>query len=60
MHLFDDVDITPFDGIRRLAANCGWWWPHEVGAVLCERPARFEVSGAHVSIEYRDGWKVQA
>jgi hypothetical protein len=59
MYLLEDFDVTPFDGIRRPASNSSWWWAYEVGAVLCERPARFEVSGARMSIEYRDGWKVQ-
>jgi hypothetical protein len=59
MYLLEDVDITPFEGIRRLAANCSWWWAYEVGAVLCERPTRFEVAGNHVTIEYRDGWTVR-
>lgn len=58
-YLLDDVDITPFDGIRRLASNCCWWWAYEAGAVLCERPARFEVAGEHLTIEYRDGWTVR-
>ena len=53
------LDVAQFDGIRRLASNCSWWWAYELGAVLCERPARFEVSGKHVTIEFRDGWTVQ-
>jgi hypothetical protein len=58
-YLVDDVDIAPFDGIRRLASNCGWWWAYEAGAVLCERPARFEVSGDTTIVEFRDGWTVR-
>jgi hypothetical protein len=59
MHLLENFDVTPFEGIRRLASNCSWWWAYEVGAVLCEHPTRFEVAGTHVTIEYRDGWTVQ-
>ena len=59
MALSDGVDVAPFDGIRRLAGSCGWWWAHELGAVLCERPAKFEVSGKHVALEFRDGWTVR-
>jgi hypothetical protein len=29
--------------------------PH---AVLCERPAKFEINGNRVTMEFRDGWKV--
>jgi len=53
------LDVAQFDGIRRLASNCSWWWAYQLGAVLCERPARFEVFGKHVTIEFRDGWTVQ-
>lgn len=59
LHVLDGVDVTPFGGIRRLAKSCGWWWAYEAGAVLCERPARFEVSAEHVTLEFRDGWTVQ-
>lgn len=60
MQVIDGVDIAKYDGVRRLAALCGWWWPFQVGAVLCEPPVRFEVSDDAVSIEWRDGWTVQA
>lgn len=54
-----EVDVSAYDGTRRLAMHCSWWWATSNTAVLCERPARFEVSGKRVSIEYRDGWTVQ-
>lgn len=60
MYLLEDVDITPFEGIRRLTSNCGWWWAYEACAVLCDHPARFEASGDAISIEFRDGWTVRA
>lgn len=59
MTALDGVDTSAFDGVRRLAGLCGWWWPYEVGAVLCEPPSRFEVDGNRVRLEFRDGWTVQ-
>ncbi len=60
LDLLGAVDRAPFAGLQRLARSCGWWWGFEVGAVLCERPSRFDVSGEHVTIEFRDGWTVQS
>lgn len=60
MAVVDGVDIAKYDGVRRLAALCGWWWPYRVGAVLCEPPVRFDTTGDTVTIEWRDGWTVQA
>jgi hypothetical protein len=59
MGLLGDVDASAFTGIRKTAANCCWWWPYEVGAVLCERPVRFEVGDEHVTVEFGDGWAVR-
>lgn len=59
MTALDDVDTSALDGVRRLAGLCGWWWPYEVGAVLCEPPSVFEVDGNRVRLEFRDGWTVQ-
>jgi len=29
-----------------------------VGAVLCERPTKFEIDGKRVTTEFRDRWRV--
>lgn len=59
MQMIDGVDVTKYDGLRRLAGLCGWWWPFRVGAVLCEPPVRFDASAEGCHIEWRDGWTVQ-
>ena len=53
-----DVDVSAYDGTRRLARHCSWWWATGATAVLCEHPVRFDVSGDRVEIEYGDGWTV--
>ncbi|WP_319457256.1 MULTISPECIES: hypothetical protein [unclassified Mycobacterium] len=59
MHLEGGVDVSEYEGIRRLAVRCSWWWATDSAAVLCEHPVRFEVSGEHVTVEFRDGWTVR-
>jgi hypothetical protein len=59
MQLLEGVDVEPYEGVRRLAERCGWWWAFEQGVVICERPARFEVDGNRITVEYSDGWTVQ-
>ena len=53
------IDPQPFTGIRRAARSCGWWWAYDAGVIFCERPSRVEVSGKHVTVEFRDGWTVR-
>ncbi|MFE9773259.1 DUF6745 domain-containing protein [Streptomyces sp. NPDC005931] len=32
------TDGSPLDGLARVCAGAGWWWPFEKVAVVCERP----------------------
>ncbi|MGU3497431.1 DUF6745 domain-containing protein [Mycobacterium sp. C31M] len=59
MHVLDDVDTSAFDGLRRVAQTCGWWWPYRVGAALCDPSTRFEVDGRRVTLEFADGRTVR-
>jgi uncharacterized protein DUF6745 len=56
--VLDGLDLEPFKGLQRIARNCCWWWAFDVGAVLCERPTKFEIDGERVTMEFRDGWRV--
>lgn len=54
-------------GILQVARSCGWWWPRERLAVLCERPVRIsrDFEGRlHAAngpaVEYPDGWSLFA
>jgi hypothetical protein len=56
--LLTGLDLTPFAGLQRIAHNCCWWWAFDTGAVLCEHPAKVEINGKKVSMDFRDGWRV--
>jgi hypothetical protein len=58
LSVLNGLDLEPFKGLQRIARNCCWWWPFDVGAVLCERPVTFEIDGKRVKMEFRDGWRV--
>lgn len=53
------ADGADYEPLRKIAGQCSWWWATGSTAVLCEHPQRFEVSGKHVTVEYRDGWTVR-
>jgi hypothetical protein len=58
LNLLTGLDVAPFAGLQRVARHCCWWWAFDTGAVLCEHPAKFEVAGKKVKMEFRDGWRV--
>ncbi len=58
LNLLTGLELAPFQGLQRIARNCCWWWPFDLGAVLCERPVKFEIDGKRVKLEFRDGWRV--
>ena len=57
LDLLGAVDPEPFAGLRLIARGCGWWWAQTACVVFCERPAKVEVSGRRVTMEFRDGWR---
>lgn len=32
------VDTSPLESTMAIAKSCGWWWPFDQCAILCERP----------------------
>ncbi|MFE3019492.1 DUF6745 domain-containing protein [Streptomyces sp. NPDC059256] len=55
------------DGLARVAAHAGWWWPHEKVVVMCERPTvlhRDEAgrldSGEGPALAFPDGFSLYA
>ncbi|MEU5400141.1 DUF6745 domain-containing protein [Streptomyces sp. NPDC005963] len=55
------------DGLARVAAHAGWWWPYEKAVVMCERPTvlhRDEAgrldSGEGPALAFPDGFSLYA
>ncbi|MFF8958499.1 DUF6745 domain-containing protein [Streptomyces sp. NPDC014894] len=55
------------EGLARVAAHAGWWWPYEHAVVICERPVELHRdeagrldSGTGPALAFADGFALHA